>query len=160
MELSKEKDYYILKPNLKNAMIPKIIGSILTSLFFSLFVFLFSYSILQKAGLALIPPLIFFILLSGIPIFFFYMNLTNTEYRFFNDRIEYYEGWLTINRHTISYEKVTDIVMRKSIWDRLFNTATIGIVTAGTFSGSVYLPYLNEPERIYHFLQKPTIKKK
>ena len=163
MELSKEKDHYILKPNIKNAMIPKVVGSATTALFFTLILSMFLISMVDSKTIsktsAILISIVIFVLLVAIPIFLRYMSLINTEYRFFRDKLEYYEGWLTINRHTIPYEKVTDVVMRKSLWDRLFNTATIGIITAGTYTGSVFLPYLNEPENTYHTLQRLIIKK-
>lgn len=91
------------------------------------------------------------------PVFIFYMNLRNREYRFYNDRAEWYEGWMTISRRVLPYEKITDIALHKTVWDRIFKTAVI-ILTSPGHIGSVFIPNIDEPEKIYEYLQKKILR--
>lgn len=164
IENYKGKPILTLKPNITNAIIPKIVNSfiasvLVTGLFFGTILF-YVYTAFEK-NISLSFFAILFVLLiifTAIPVFFFYMNLINREYRFYKDRIEYFEGWIKIVRHMVPYSKITDIVMHKSLWDRLFNTATVGLLTPGAHSTSVYINYLNEPEKIYDYLREKLLK--
>jgi len=161
MEEKADKPLFVLKPNFTNAMVPKVIGSIVFAAFISLVIFVPSSVLvterrMSEFAFAMLVTLVF-LGLVGIRIFWFYMNLKAREYRFYNDKLEFYEGWLTIVRHVVPYEKVTDVTMIKNVWDRFFNTATLGLITAGS---SVHIQYVTEPEKVLNYLQKVVLKKK
>ncbi len=161
---SKGKFSFVLKPNIKNALIPKLINSIIFAAIIGfVYYFLIGYYLLvEQLKLSIAAYwtifLVFLVLTIGISPFIFYMNLRNREYRFYSDRVEYFEGWMNISRQTTPYSKVTDITMTKSIWDRFFNTGTIGLLTAGSHFTSVSIPYVNEPEKVYDYLQKEVLR--
>ena len=94
-------------------------------------------------------------LVSIIPRYFDYRN---REYRFFNDKLEYSDGWLVINRHVVPYKKVTDITLSKGIWNRMMSTGTIVLITAGSISGNATLVHVRDSEKIYDHLQKEILK--
>ena len=59
------------------------------------------------------------------------MNLKNRKYIFYQGKVEFYEGFLVIDRKMVNYDKVTDCILRKGIFDRWFGTGTISLLTAG-----------------------------
>jgi len=85
------------------------------------------------------------------------MDFKNREYRFYSDNVEYFDGWLTINRHTIPIKKITDITTRETLWNRFFQTASIRLLTAGTFA-SVEMPHVKNPEKVYNYLKEEILK--
>ncbi len=163
MKTLSKKPALLLKPNIANAMIPNVIRSLTSSLLVTIFFYgFFGYLVLidfLKVTFSFyitIVTILFFLTLV-FPVFVFYMNLRNREYRFYNDRVEWYEGWMSISRHVLPYKKITDIVLHKTVWDRLFKTATIMLTSPGHI-GSVYIPNINTPERIYEYLQKKILR--
>ncbi len=169
-ETDSGKPILVLRPNITNAIIPKIVSSLIgsalvTFLFFGTIIY-YIYSALGESGnLAkstflsfIIILFVLWIIFTAIPVFLFYMNLINREYRFYEDRVEYFEGWLKIIRHMVPYIKITDITMHKTVWNRLFNTATIGLLTPGSHITSVYINYVNKPEKIYDYLREKLLK--
>ncbi|HDD46472.1 MAG TPA: PH domain-containing protein [Candidatus Aenigmarchaeota archaeon] len=81
------------------------------------------------------------------------MNLRAREYRFFSDRVEFYEGFLNVNRKIVRYDRVTDISLNKSVWERIWGTGTILLNTAGSPFSEVKLSYIKNPEDIYEKIQ-------
>jgi membrane protein YdbS with pleckstrin-like domain len=164
MEDKNEEQMFVLRPNITNAIIPKIVHTfIFTAFFVAILSIPFGTLLVDyfklNLGLVIFLAILLFLVLFSIPVFWFYMNLKQRKYIFFKDRIEYYEGWMTIVRHVVPYEKVTDLTLIKTIWDRFFNTATIGLLTA-SFYGSVHINYVNNPEEVLNHLQKLVLKKK
>ena len=160
-----EKPLFILKPDISNAIIPKIIRSLLLPCILAFLYSFIGYIILvEDLGVSLFVYLFIlfflFVIIWLSPVLIFYFNLKAREYRFFPDRLEYYEGWMTIVRHTVPFEKVTDVTMVKTIWDRMFNTASIGLLTPGGYGGSVRISYLHNPEKAYNWLQEVVLHKK
>ena len=147
---------FVLKPNIKSALLPTIlptavifivlmigtiIGSIVSGAFFLPFTFFIGFVVL--GGFQLIPT---------------YFDLRRREYRFFSDRLEYVDGWIVVNRHVVPYKKVTDMVLRKGIWNRMMNTGTVVLITAGSVSGQTQLVHIDNPDQIYDHLQKDILK--
>ena len=89
-------------------------------------------------------------------IFFRIMSLRNTQYIFFKDRLEYYEGFLNQEKRTLPYTKVTDCILNKSVYERMFKVGTILLLTAGqagvgkyAVSGGARLTALDNPDQLY-----------
>ena len=59
------------------------------------------------------------------------MNIRSRKYIFYQERVEFYEGFLNLRQKTINYRKVTDCLLTKNIWDRLLKAGTIQFMTAG-----------------------------
>jgi membrane protein YdbS with pleckstrin-like domain len=70
-----------------------------------------------------------------IPLIFYIgkkLNYARTEYRFFPDRLEFEEGFLTVNRKAIRYADVKEITLRKSVLQRMCGLGTIYLATQAT----------------------------
>lgn len=100
-------------------------------------------------------------------------SLEMTEYRFYEDKVEYFEGFLVRNRKTISYDKFGNLGQREGILERTFGLGTIFIDTAGQSSGhslfykillgssnrkerehEVSMNYIKSPNEIYDQLSR------
>lgn len=59
-------------------------------------------------------------------------NYEKTEYRFYNTKLEYYEGFFNVEEKTISYKNVTEVYLRKGIFQRKYGLGTIVLSTPAT----------------------------
>jgi len=59
-------------------------------------------------------------------------NYEKTEYRFYNTKLEYYEGFFNIEEKTISYKNITEVYLRKGIFQRQYGIGTIVLLTPAT----------------------------
>ena len=64
------------------------------------------------------------------------LNYTRTEYKFFQDRLEFQEGFFTINEKIIKFKDVTEVTLRKSIFQRIYDLGTIYLATQATGSSA------------------------
>ena len=64
------------------------------------------------------------------------LNYSRTEYRFYDDRLEFDEGFFALNRKTIDYRDVREITLHKGFVQRTCDLGTIylGTITTGTSS--------------------------
>src|SRR3989338_6545460 len=150
-----EKTLFELRPSLAVAMIPASVVALILSIFAGLFTF----SASRNTAIAFFVAILVFVIF----VFFRYMNLKSRKYIFYQDKAEFYEGFLNIVQRTVQYEKVTDCILTKSVWDRIFKTGTIQLVTAGTapiyakalaMGGGVILQYISNPDDAYQKVQK------
>jgi hypothetical protein len=96
------------------------------------------------------------------------LKISSREYRFYKDRIVWFEKFITIKKVTIFYSEITDIGIIRDIKDRLCGTGTLAINTAGlkeykfTKEDSesdrkepyeVLLKYLKNPEEMKDFIE-------
>jgi membrane protein YdbS with pleckstrin-like domain len=63
------------------------------------------------------------------------LNYARTEYRFYEDRLEFDEGFFTINKKVIKYRDVKEVTLRKGLLQRIYNLGTIYLATLATGSG-------------------------
>lgn len=82
-----------------------------------------------------------------------YFILKNTEYRFYEKEIEFYEGWLSITQKNVAYDRVTDISYDKPLNQRTFGTGNVNINTAGTNTHKIKIRYIKQPEENYNELR-------
>ncbi len=139
-----EKPILEIRPQMAVAVIPILFGNFVLSGFISFFVYNFTRSWIHFLS-------IFVVLFIGL-IFFAIMNLKARRYIFYKEKAEFYEGFLNIVQRTVRYEKVTDCVLTKSVWDRLFETGTIRLVTAGhegKVGGGIRMQYVENPDAVY-----------
>jgi uncharacterized membrane protein YdbT with pleckstrin-like domain len=80
-------------------------------------------------------------------------NLRSREYRFYNNEIEVYEGFINIKRNNTSYDRVTDISYSQPVTQRLFGTGTVKLNTAGSGRHEIKISYVNEPQKEYDRLK-------
>ncbi|MBS3121688.1 PH domain-containing protein [Candidatus Woesearchaeota archaeon] len=157
-----ENPLFILRPNISVAIIPVIVGAIIAGIFVGFFVWTIFHNLITYS---LVFGIITAMILAIVIIFFRLMNLNAMRYLFYQKKAEFFEGFLNIVQRTVQYDKVTDCVLTISIWDRLFGTGTIRLITAGHLGavnyggyqgagGGIALQYLNNPNDVYKRIQK------
>jgi uncharacterized membrane protein YdbT with pleckstrin-like domain len=94
------------------------------------------------------------------------LNYGRTEYRFFSDKLEFEEGFFTINKKVIEYRDVKEVTLRKGMFQRIYGLGTIYLATLATGSSGtsnpfvalgfgnvsasgVYVRDIQEPDRIF-----------
>ncbi|MFA5887854.1 MAG: PH domain-containing protein [Candidatus Nanoarchaeia archaeon] len=101
----------------------------------------------------------------GLYICFKIMSLRATTYKFYKDKVEFYEGFLRRIQRTVPYSKITDTILTQSLLDRLLYTGTIQLVTAGSIStgsalfakhrfAGIMLEFVPEPEKNFAKIQQ------
>jgi membrane protein YdbS with pleckstrin-like domain len=88
-------------------------------------------------------PFFFFGILAfiGIPAVAYFgkkLNYARTEYRFFEDRLEFEEGFFTINKKVIKYSNIKEITLRKGVFQRMYGLGTVYLATLATGSTQNY----------------------
>ena len=73
--------------------------------------------------------------LFGIPLIGYFAKkktYQKTEYRFYQDKLEYFEGFFSIHEKSITYKNITEAQLRKGIIQRGYNLGTIILATPAT----------------------------
>ena len=73
-----------------------------------------------------------FAAIVGIGIIIRILNLLATEYTFYKDRVEFYEGFVGKIRRSVHYDKITDTILTQNIFGRIFGTGNFELMTAGS----------------------------
>jgi hypothetical protein len=149
-----ETPLFTIRPNVTVAIIPLVIAALFAGAFIGGFLGIITKSIALGLVVGVIAA-------SGA-IFLRLMNLNATRYVFFASKAEFYEGFLAISQRNVRYEKITDYVLHKSIWDRMFGTGTIKLVTAGhegapmyyggyaaAMGGGLVLRFVEQPDEVF-----------
>jgi membrane protein YdbS with pleckstrin-like domain len=63
------------------------------------------------------------------------LNYARTEYRFYADRLEFEEGFFTINKKVIKYRDVKEVSLRRGFLQRSCGLGTIYLATLATGTG-------------------------
>jgi len=83
-----------------------------------------------------LPPLIIAgIVFVAMPIVIYTvrkLNYARTEYRFYPDRVEFDEGFFTINRKVVKFQDVKEVTLRKGVLQQLYGLGTIYLSTVAT----------------------------
>ena len=92
-------------------------------------------------------PFLFFggIAFFGIPAVAYFgkkLNYSRTEYRFFHNRLEFEEGFFSINKKVIKYRDVKEVTLRKGIFQRIYGLGTIYLATLATGSSGTANPFV------------------
>ncbi len=75
---------------------------------------------------------------------------SQTEYRFFDDHLEYAEGFLNVENKSIQFDKVQESSMTRGVIQKTYGVGTIVLKTAGQSPNSgIYLRDIESPEDIY-----------
>ena len=69
------------------------------------------------------------------------LNYSRTEYRFFTDRLEFEEGFFSINKKVIKFRDVKEVTLRKEFLQRFYNLGTIYLATLATGSSPSFRPF-------------------
>jgi len=86
-----------------------------------------------------------------------------TEYRFYQDKMDYYEGFFTVEEKTMSYRNITEVSLRKGIFQKSYGLGTIFLATPATgYSGSgrgmsrsgISVVDIENPEEVYRKIKE------
>lgn len=77
------------------------------------------------------------------------MQLNNTEYRFYDTKLEFSDGFLVKSKKNIPYAKITNTEQGQSIIERVFGLGHIFVDTAGTGGHELNLQYLDNSDELY-----------
>ncbi|MBB71998.1 MAG: hypothetical protein CMF50_06320 [Legionellales bacterium] len=102
-------------------------------------------------------PLLFFITVPAFIYFVRSQTYQQTEYKFYRDRLEYAEGFWTIEKKSIKYAHITEVYMRRNVIQRFYNMGTIylsvpAISARGGFIGVAIVDVQN-PDAAYDDVQ-------
>jgi uncharacterized membrane protein YdbT with pleckstrin-like domain len=62
------------------------------------------------------------------------LNYSRTEYRFYDDRLEFDEGFFSLNKKVIKYRDIKETTLRKGILQRTYGLGSIYLATLATGS--------------------------
>ena len=65
-----------------------------------------------------------------------------TEYKFYEDRIEFEEGFLTTNKKTIRYKDIREVTLRRGVFQKMYGLGSIYLATLATGTSSGPNPFL------------------
>ena len=71
----------------------------------------------------------------AIPAIYYFgrkLNYARTEYRFFDDRLEFEEGFLAINKKVIRYSDVKEVALRMGVLQRMCGLGSVYLATIAT----------------------------
>ena len=117
----------------------------------------FSLAILDAAGMDV--PCLFVFVFFGL--FFFFIvpfiyfiikkkTYNKTEYRFYPDKLEYYEGFFTVQQKSIKYRAITEVFLRKGVLQNIYGLGTIVLSTPATSrSSGIRLYDIPDPDNAY-----------
>jgi uncharacterized membrane protein YdbT with pleckstrin-like domain len=92
------------------------------------------------------------ILLIFISLFFYLIILVisyeKKKYDFYTDRLEYIDGFLTKYRVSVPLERITNVDLDRSIFDRIFSVSKIKVETAGSSTSEINIKYVKNGEDI------------
>lgn len=130
----------------------------------------FGFFAIQALRLPLPPwfPCVFFgcLFFVGIPLLAYIAKKKTygeTEYKFYRDRLEYAEGYWTVENKTIKYDRVTETALRRGIFQKKYGLGTIFLATPATgFSqgrsmSGIKIADIENPEKVYEAVQKLTV---
>ena len=89
----------------------------------------------------LVPPFIFFggLAFFGLPLVTYIgkkLNYARTEYKFSDDRLEFEEGFFSLNKKVIMLKDVREVTLRKGFFQRLYGLGSIYLATLATGSST------------------------
>lgn len=111
----------------------------------------------------------FFLIFIVLPILIFFytkMMYKKTVYTIYKDRIEYAEGFLSIEKKSITFKRVVEVHLRKGFIQKMFGLGSIHLEIPNSASGGrngswwegaingIYLKDIENPDEIYQKIKK------
>ncbi len=125
--------------------------------FFGGFLFMFLYGFLKiklSFFLVILALVLLFILINSLFIWIIYGRAKKSEYHFFEDRIEYYEGFLSIEKKVVYYSRITNIGLKKGLFEKRYGLGSIYIDTASSSpkGHELNIASIENPDQWYKWL--------
>ncbi len=100
-------------------------------------------------GMVIVAAIVLFVIIWAISFFISRMQLNNIVYKFYNDKVEYSDGFLVKSKKNILYSRMTNTEQWQGIIERLFSLGHIYLDTAGTGWHELTLKYMDNTEVLY-----------
>jgi hypothetical protein len=153
-----ERPIAILKPSIVNALVPIFIKNlvVLSALLFAAYAILqfldhpiyTTWTILEyqihTAWLILVSILVIAILPLTVNI----LILHFTKYYFFRDRAISEFKFVIIKTHAVIYNRIADVKVKISLWDRLCKAGDVTLHTAENDVPDLTLKYIKNPRKV------------
>ena len=105
-------------------------------------------------------PFVFFggLFFFGLPLVVYFVKkktYERTEYRFFTDHLEYYEGFFNVEQKSMPYKNVTEVYLRKGIIQSMYGLGTIVLSTpatgmqSGVARSGIQVSDIPNPDEVY-----------
>lgn len=150
-----------VKPDVKTVLIFNLVSSLVIFPLFLMSVgiglFAALYSILEGSSFMVYIFIFGMILVIGIyvlSLYLIYKRYKRIYYDFYTDKLEYYDGFLTLNKVTIPLERITNIDSNQNFWDRIFGIYTIEIETAGSSGSEITINYIKDGPGVVKYLKE------
>lgn len=75
------------------------------------------------------------------------------EYKLYNDRLEYTDGFLVKNKKTLLYDRITDVSQSQQLLERFFGLWTVYLETAW-FDSRLAMAYMEDSEEVFEKINK------
>lgn len=140
-----------VKPNITIATLLTTIGIFVGYIFILIYISIsFGSLIVEYIGLVIF----FIIFLLFITAIFTLMAYKKKKYDFYTDKLEYYDGFLTFHKVSVPLERITNIDLIISLFDRIFGVSKIKIETAGSEASEIHINYVLNGEKIVSELKE------
>lgn len=149
-----EKPLMAMKPSIINALLPIFIRN----LFFSFIIILVLYAVSQTLitfGVITVAAVDVTIWLVGLlflfaiaPLVIRIIVLYNTVYYFFKTHAISEFEFIIIKKYSLPYDKISNITVNISIWDRLCRAGDITLHTAEDVTPDLVLKYIKNPRKM------------
>lgn len=147
----------ILRPYMFNALTPEFIRNLIYSMLINIGIYgiMYIYQLTMKNVFIEFGSLLFYVSFSlstfaiaFIPVVWKIILLYNTNYYFFDDHVVNEFEFLIVRKKSVMYDKIVDMTIDVSIWDRICKSGDITLHTAENRSPDMKLRYIKEPFKI------------
>lgn len=152
------KDHLTLKAHTLNAILPKFLKHIFYNGLFFLFLYGVYLLVDYSANLDFDSQMILW--LVGLTILFSFLKILKdliiiraTEFNFYSTHVEYKFKFFREENHSINYSHITDIEVKKTLWDRVCGVGDIHIHTGndsydGVNTNDLVLNDIRNPDKV------------
>ncbi|MFC1723259.1 PH domain-containing protein [Nanoarchaeota archaeon] len=156
----------VLKPNLTNALLPMLAGNAIYSALVGLVVWLALMGVRSMGVISwtkiiiLLITIVVFVVGALVPLIWKFVSMQNTTYYFYDSYLETRFEFVWKRTMSVPYDKIVNITLEISFWDRLCGAGDIKIHTAEDMAPDVRLRYIKNPEKIEKGLHEMMRKQK
>ena len=109
-----------------------------------------------KAAPFLIAGAVFFF---GIPLLVYFTKqktYARTEYRFYPNKLDYFEGFFTTEEKSIEYDNITEVNLRRGVLQKMYGLGTIVLSTpatgmvSGRMRSGIMIADIPNADRVYN----------
>jgi len=104
------------------------------------------------AGLATATALIVTLVIAVVVVVWTFLETIRWKYTITNRRVFVRHGLVSVNEQTARLERVQDVTLRQSLFDRMFGVGRLEIDTAGSEGGALEFKALMQPTHVREVL--------